>query len=61
MKEFLDTMLTFWTDVSDFMWGEWMIFLLALTGIIMTVATKGIQFRKMIFSLKYRLSLLQEY
>lgn len=53
MKDFLDTMLTFWTDISDFMWGEWMIFLLAFTGIIMTVATKGIQFRKMLLSLKY--------
>ncbi|MFC1726014.1 alanine/glycine:cation symporter family protein [candidate division KSB1 bacterium] len=53
MENFLDKALVFWTDVANFMWSEWMVALLALTGILMTIFTKGIQFRKMWLSFTY--------
>ena len=47
MTVFLDWLLAVITVVRDFMWGNWMVILLFLTGIILTVATRGIQIRRL--------------
>lgn len=53
MTEFLDALLNLTRIARDFMWGQWMIILLVGTGIILTVATRGIQVRKFILSMKF--------
>lgn len=52
MAEYLEKFLTLSVTVRDFMWGNWMVALLVLTGVILTVVTSFIQIRKLIPSLK---------
>lgn len=52
MTEFLDQLLAIVSEIRDFMWGEWMIFVLVGTGIVLTVATRGIQVFRLWESLK---------
>ncbi|MFQ5675762.1 MAG: alanine/glycine:cation symporter family protein, partial [bacterium] len=52
MTEFLEGLLSLSLDVSNFMWGEWMIILLVGTGVLLTVITGFIQFRKFGTSLR---------
>lgn len=52
MTAFLDRLLTVVTAARDFMWGGWMIVVLVGTGIVLTVATKGIQVRRLVASLR---------
>ena len=44
---FMDKFLTLTFQVRNFMWGNWMVALLVLTGIVLTVATKTIQIRRL--------------
>lgn len=53
MTEFLDALLSLTRTARDFMWGQWMIVLLVGTGVILTLATRGIQIRKFILSMKF--------
>jgi len=55
MDSFLDGLLKFVTNASDFMWGEWMVILLVGTGVLLTIMTKGVQVRKLFLSLSYLL------
>lgn len=48
----LDKTLVFIREVSDFMWGSWMLVLLLGTGILLTFLTRLIQVRKLALSLK---------
>ena len=38
--------------IADFIWGDWLVFLIVITGIHYTILTKGIQFRKFKYILK---------
>ena len=40
----IDTNLV--TQLSDFIWGRWTIALLVVVGIVMTIYSRGIQFRE---------------
>jgi AGCS family alanine or glycine:cation symporter len=51
MTEFLDGLLNLSLNVSNFMWGEWMIILLVGTGIILSLMTGFIQIKKFGLSL----------
>jgi len=51
MTAFLDWLLETITHVSNFMWGNWMIAILLLTGVTLTVATRGLQVRRLAQSL----------
>ncbi len=53
MTGLLETLLHWSQAAADFMWGEWMIALLVGTGVVLTVVTRGIQFRKMGLALKF--------
>lgn len=46
-----EILLEFFTKVSDFIWGLPLTILLVGTGIILTIALRGIQFRKLYYSL----------
>jgi len=48
----LDKALVFIRELSDFMWGSWMIVLLLGTGILLTFLTRLIQVRRLLLSLK---------
>ncbi len=52
MIEFLDQVLAVVSKIRDFMWGEWMIIVLVGTGIVLTVATRGIQVTRLWESLR---------
>jgi len=52
MTGFLDFLLAFITNVRDFLWGPPLIILLFATGIILTIATRGLQVTKLVQSLK---------
>ncbi len=45
--EVLDKLLALTFQIRDFMWGNWMVTLLVLTGIVLTVVTKMIQVRRL--------------
>ena len=47
MNSFLETLLHMTERIANFIWGEWMIVLLVGTGILLTIATRGIQVRKL--------------
>lgn len=49
---FLDRALILTRNTSDVMWGTWMIILLVGTGIILTIATRAVQIRRLIASLR---------
>lgn len=51
MTELLDGLLNLSLNISNFMWGEWMIVLLVGTGILLTFMTGFIQLRKLGLSL----------
>ena len=53
MNPFLERLLHITEDVSNFLWGEWMILLLVGTGVILTIVTRGIQVRKLGLALKF--------
>ena len=46
-----ESLLAFFTKVSDFIWGLPLTILLVGTGIVLTIALRGIQFRKLYYSL----------
>jgi len=48
----LDKTLVFIRELSDFMWGFWMLVLLLGTGILLTFLTRFIQIRRLLLSLK---------
>jgi AGCS family alanine or glycine:cation symporter len=52
MENFLELFLQFSIKVRDFMWGNWMIALLVLTGVLLTIVTGVIQVRKLVKSIK---------
>ncbi len=52
MTGFLDQLLAVTTSVANFMWGNWMIAALVGTGVILTVATRGLQVRRLGESLR---------
>ncbi len=52
MTELLDQVLEIVSVVRDFMWGSWMIVVLVGTGIVLTVATRGIQITRLWESLR---------
>ncbi len=52
MTGFLDQVLFHITNLRDFLWGTPLIILLVGTGILLTIATRGIQITKLIKSLK---------
>ena len=47
MGNWLDTLLHYSFTVRDFMWGNWMVALLVLTGIVLSVVTKFVQVRRL--------------
>jgi AGCS family alanine or glycine:cation symporter len=47
MGDWREQLLHWSQAAADFMWGEWMIALLVGTGIVLTVVTRAIQFRKL--------------
>ena len=47
MEQWLEKLLKLSTAILDFMWGNWMVALLVLTGIILTILTGVIQIRKL--------------
>ncbi len=49
---FFDKVLNFTTWLDDIMWGPVMIGLLLVTGIVMTIVTRGLQFTRLWYSLK---------
>lgn len=51
MTAFLDQLLVVITAVQGFMWGTWMITILVGTGVVLTVATRGLQVRRLFESL----------
>lgn len=53
MIDFLEWILALTNTSADFMWGQWMIIILVGTGVILTVATKWIQVRKYLLSMKF--------
>ncbi len=53
MNAFLEWLLALSQNVVGFMWGNWMIFLLVGTGILLTVMTRVVQVRKFILSIRY--------
>ena len=56
MDYLLEQILQWTFHLRDFMWGNWMIALLVMTGILLTIVTRFIQLRKLITS--FRLVLL---
>ncbi|MFQ5708762.1 MAG: alanine/glycine:cation symporter family protein [bacterium] len=52
MTEFLEGLLKLSLNVSNFMWGGWMIVLLVGTGVLLTFMTGFVQIRKLALSLK---------
>ncbi len=46
MDKILSEILKIATEYRDFMWGNWMVALLVGTGILLTIITGGVQFRK---------------
>jgi AGCS family alanine or glycine:cation symporter len=52
MENFLEVFLQFSIKVRDFMWGNWIIALLVLTGVLLTIVTGVIQVRKLAKSIK---------
>ena len=49
---FLDRVLIIIRDISDILWGSWMVILLVGTGIILSLVTRFVQLRRIIASLK---------
>jgi len=49
---FLDRALIFTRNLSDIAWGTWMVILLVGTGIILTIATRMVQIRRLWSALK---------
>lgn len=47
MNQWLEELLQLSISIRDFMWGNWMVALLVLTGIILTIVTGVIQIRKL--------------
>ena len=47
MGQWLEQLLQLSISVRDFVWGNWMVGLLVLTGIILTLVTGVIQIRKL--------------
>ena len=52
MGRWLEQLLQLSISVRDFVWGNWMVGLLVLTGIILTLVTGGIQIQKLIPAFK---------
>jgi len=52
MSKLLEQLLQNSITIRNFMWGNWMIALLVLTGVILTIVTGTIQVRKLITALK---------
>lgn len=52
MTGFLDWLLNFITNTRDFLWGTPLVALLFATGIVLTIATRGLQVSKLFESLK---------
>jgi len=50
---FLDYMLIYVSKIRDFMWANWMIFLLVGTGVILTFVTRFVQIRRLGRALSY--------
>ncbi len=53
MVELLEKVLHWSTIVRNFMWGNWMITLLVLTGVVLTIVTRFIQIRKFRLAFRY--------
>ncbi len=49
---FMEKLLSLTFQVRDFMWGNWMVALLVITGVVLTVVTKMIQIRRLGNALK---------
>ncbi len=47
MGNWLDTLLHYSFTVRDFMWGNWMVALLVITGVVLTIVTRFIQIRRL--------------
>ena len=47
MNQWLEELLQLSISIRDFMWGNWMVALLVLTGVILTIVTGVIQIRKL--------------
>ncbi len=43
----MEKLLALTFQIRDFMWGNWMVALLVLTGVVLTVATKMVQIRRL--------------
>jgi len=52
MENWLDQLLQYSFTIRNFMWGNWMIALLVITGVVLTIVTKLIQVRRLGNSLK---------
>ncbi|RMG64893.1 MAG: sodium:alanine symporter family protein [Calditrichaeota bacterium] len=52
MTDFLEALLHYSLAVRNFMWGNWMVALLVLTGLVLSVFTKFIQVRRLGNALK---------
>jgi AGCS family alanine or glycine:cation symporter len=52
MKNLLEQALQLSSIVRDLIWGNWMVALLVITGIVLTVVTGTIQIRKLVTALK---------
>ncbi|APF20005.1 amino acid carrier protein [Caldithrix abyssi DSM 13497] len=50
--EWMEKLLSLSFQVRDFMWGNWMVALLVITGIVLTVVTRMIQIRRLGNALK---------
>lgn len=50
--ELMDKILRLTFQIRDFMWGNWMVALLVITGIVLTIVTKMIQVRRLGNALK---------
>lgn len=53
MTAFLELLLWLSGKIVTFIWGNWMIFLLVGTGILLSLMTRFIQLRKFVLSIKY--------
>ncbi len=52
MNQLLEHLLGYTVQFRNFMWGNWMVILLVLTGVVLTIVTGTIQIRKLGLSLK---------
>ncbi len=47
MENWLDLLLHYSFTIRDFMWGNWMVALLVITGVVLTLVTRFIQVRRL--------------